>query len=167
MSTKTRGVVIFQHQRGALWLTNIVRNADGTIKSGYVQNGLWQFEVRSGECLAKDSNDFVVNRWPLEKPLIEVPIPRDVSGDYNDVIAWAEGELNAGRHAANGDGQSELTTGLDAGTTKLLHELRHFAWQHGEANTVCRLDEILGGNPMELLRKKYAPNQEYGSTPCL
>ncbi len=54
------------------------------------------------------------------------------------------------------DGQSELTAGLDAETVKLLHEIRHFAWRHGETNTVRKLDKILGGNPMELLRKKYA-----------
>jgi hypothetical protein len=35
-----------------------------------------------------------------------------------------------------------------------LESIRHFAWQHGEGNTVRLIDEKLGGTPSERLRNK-------------
>jgi hypothetical protein len=66
---KTRGVVIFKELCGkwkaSLWLTDVKRNPDSTIKSGWVANGCWNYERRGNEELAKDSN-VIVNRWPIE-----------------------------------------------------------------------------------------------------
>lgn len=76
-----------------LYLSPAHYDKDGTIKSGYVVNGDWNFEVRGSECLAKAGNH-IVNRWPKPEKFLEVKIPRgqfmNNSYDYNKVIKWAE-----------------------------------------------------------------------------
>lgn len=84
-------VVVF-FSRGPLWLNNVKRSPDGSVKSGYVINGDWNFEVRGGEHLAKDGR-FIVNRWPAE-PLREVEVTAKFGyHQYNEAIAWASAQL--------------------------------------------------------------------------
>lgn len=80
--------VVLLTPRGALLLTKVKRDDAGRVKSGYVENGAWNFEIRGGEQLAKSGNT-IVNRWP-DSPSKEVVIPDTVRGDYNAVITWAE-----------------------------------------------------------------------------
>lgn len=72
----TRGVVLFFENNGkwkaSLWLKDVKRNEDGSIKSGWVANGAWNYERRDNEELAKDDN-FIVNRWPIQ-PYKEVEV---------------------------------------------------------------------------------------------
>ena len=76
---------------GPLLLRDIVRNKDGTLKAGYVVNGGWRFEIREGEYLCKSGNE-IVTRCEISKcpPAREVAVPANVSGNYNEIIAWAE-----------------------------------------------------------------------------
>lgn len=74
---------------GPLLLMNVIRLSNGVIKSGYVVNGGWNFEIRNNECLAKDGNK-IVNRWPFPNYARFIEIPGDMKGDYNKIIAWAE-----------------------------------------------------------------------------
>lgn len=118
-------VVVFT-PRGELFLTHIVRDPNGAIKSGWVVNGAWTFEVKDGEHLAKDGH-VIVNRWPAGGPLREVAVPSKISDhNYNAALDWArkqvstkqenldrvilalenEGKLHA---AAQGDGKAFST----------------------------------------------------------
>lgn len=83
--------VVFAAEGGgcSLLLTGIRRGSDGAVKSGWVVNGGWDFEVRDGECLAK-SEDRIVSRWPAPGDLCEIAIDPGVRGDYNRKIQWAE-----------------------------------------------------------------------------
>lgn len=83
-------VVLFT-PRGALFLSNVTRDNSGRVKSGYVENGAWHFEIRGKEQLAKAGNT-IVTRWP-DAPSKEVVVPDTVRGDYNDVIRWAERKI--------------------------------------------------------------------------
>lgn len=77
---------------GPLVLTRVTRNADGSLKSGYVVNGDWQFEIRGNEYLCK-AGSHVVTRWQQARlqPLREVTVPASMrSKHYNEIIAWAE-----------------------------------------------------------------------------
>lgn len=72
----TRGVVLFFESNGkweaSLWLKDVKRNEDGSIKSGWVVNGAWNYERRGDEELAKDGNK-IMNRWPIQ-PYKEVEV---------------------------------------------------------------------------------------------
>lgn len=66
--TSSRGCVLFcENSNGkwvaSLWLTQINRNPDGSVKTGWVVNGSWNFERRGSEELAKKGNT-IMNRWP-------------------------------------------------------------------------------------------------------
>lgn len=78
---RTRRVFIYPEN---LLLEDVVRFASGAIKSGWVINGHWIFEVRGDEHLAKNGNH-IVNRWAAHH-LIEVEISDDAPGDYNELI---------------------------------------------------------------------------------
>lgn len=79
--TKSRGTVIFKYfdfckqWKAELWLSSVKRNTDGTIKSGWVVNGAWNYERRGNEELAKNGNE-IRNRWPIEV-YKEVPVTED------------------------------------------------------------------------------------------
>lgn len=89
-------VVLFFDGRSPLYLRDVRRDADGRVKSGYVVNGDWNFEIRGDECLAKSGNS-IVNRWQLDRTLVrEVVVPPEIQGHYDDVIAWAEKQLSLG-----------------------------------------------------------------------
>ena len=66
----------------SLYLQHVVFK-DGALKSGWVANGHWNFEIRKEECLAKHGN-CIVNRWPLA-PYITLYV-KEFSYDYNNVI---------------------------------------------------------------------------------
>lgn len=87
-------VVIFTTYN-PLYLLRVRRFENGTIRSGHVVNGGWNFEIRNGECLAKAGN-YIVNRWPCPSDLEEVAIPDNVQGDYNDLIIWAQRQYRQG-----------------------------------------------------------------------
>jgi hypothetical protein len=57
-------------------LSNIRRDAAGTIKRGFVENGHWTLTAKR---IAPED--------------IEIAVPDDVDGDYNDVISWAQERL--------------------------------------------------------------------------
>lgn len=80
-------VVLFPHT-SPLLLKNVKRTPDGAVKSGYVENGGWQFEVRGKDCLAKSGNT-VVNRWPKPDVIPEVAVDQSWRGGYNEVIERA------------------------------------------------------------------------------
>jgi hypothetical protein len=83
-------VVLFHPKHGAdLYLSEVKRHEDGSIKSGYVMNGAWNFERRlDGQVLAKDGR-FIVTRW-ADPAYTEFPVPADWRGDYNSIMARAE-----------------------------------------------------------------------------
>lgn len=74
---------------GALLLDHVVRNSDGSIKSGLVVNGRWKFVVKDDECLAKSGNH-IVTRWQKPESIPEVAVSPEHHGEYNEIIAWAE-----------------------------------------------------------------------------
>ncbi len=70
-AVKNKGVVLFFENwegkwKADLWLTDVKRNEDGSIKSGWVVNGAWNYERRKDEELAKDSN-IIRNRWVIRQ----------------------------------------------------------------------------------------------------
>ncbi len=83
----SRVVLFCGEDESALLLSDVRRTSDGTVKSGYVENGGWNFEYRDGELLAKAGN-LIVNRYPTTN-FREVRVPADLKGDYNAVIEWA------------------------------------------------------------------------------
>lgn len=71
-----------------LYLTDVVLDEKGMVKTGFVENGGWNFEMRNGECLAKRGNT-IVNRWKPTGDMTPLVVPDSLDGSYNDVIAWA------------------------------------------------------------------------------
>ena len=85
-------VVIFVDGRTSLLLSGVKRNKDGSVKTGFVENGLWDFEIRKGEFLCKSGN-YIVNRFPAPD-FTEMKIPKSVKGDYNEIMYWAQEKLD-------------------------------------------------------------------------
>lgn len=80
---------------GPLLLRDIVRNADGTLKSGFVVNGSWRLEIRGGEYLCKAEGGHIVTRYAVDRhpATREVEVPASMRPswrNYNEVITWAE-----------------------------------------------------------------------------
>ena len=80
-------ICLFLNGEPSLLLRDVKRDSKGKIKSGFVVNGAWGFEIHKGEVLAK-SDDYIVSRWPVPD-YVEVEIPKHVKGDYNSVMNWA------------------------------------------------------------------------------
>lgn len=80
-----KSVALLLDGRADLLLTSVVRNADGSIKSGEVVNGAWTLNVRDGEVYC-DNGPSLRSRpaW------VEIEIPDHVGGDYNEILEWAE-----------------------------------------------------------------------------
>lgn len=77
-----------------LLLSCIRRDGDGKITSGYVENGDWLMKIIGGQLGVFDGNDYVVSQCSVkESVLIEVPVPSHVTGNYNEIIEWARGQL--------------------------------------------------------------------------
>lgn len=82
-------MIVLLHEGHVEFLLSDVKYAeDGSIKSGYVENGCWNYLVKGGEELAKDGR-FIVNRWPKREYSI-VDVPSSIKGDYNAIMCWAE-----------------------------------------------------------------------------
>lgn len=81
-------ICLFLNGEPSLLLTDVKRDSKGKIKSGFVVNGAWDFEILKGEVLVK-SHDYIVSRWPVPE-YVEVEIPKDLKGDYNSVMNWAK-----------------------------------------------------------------------------
>jgi len=86
------GVVLFEKGEATLWLTGVKRFPDGSIKTGYVVNGDWNFERKNGVVFAKNSFGHIVNRWS-DPGYIERPAPKGHPDDYNEVMAKAQEEF--------------------------------------------------------------------------
>lgn len=80
--------VLFPHT-SPLLLERVTRADDGSVRTGFVVNGGWNFEVRGDECLAKSGNA-IVTRWPKPTEMPEVKVPDNWRGDYNKIIARAK-----------------------------------------------------------------------------
>ena len=85
-------IVLFEEDRASLLLSGVVYGEDGNIRFGDVINGLWRLEIRDGEFLAKSGN-YIVNRRPAPDYEI-VEIPKEVKGDYDEIMDWAQQEYN-------------------------------------------------------------------------
>lgn len=83
-------ICLFLDGEPSLLLSEVKRDKEGNLKSGFVENGLWNFEIRKGEALAKSGN-YIVNRWPVPD-YYEMDIPDKVKGGYNTVMEWARKE---------------------------------------------------------------------------
>ena len=88
-------ICLFLNGECHLLLRNVERDINGSLKSGVVVNGIWNFEIRNGEVLAKSGNDIVARR-PLPD-YVEVEIPANIHGDYSEIMNWAERILNEER----------------------------------------------------------------------
>lgn len=84
-------IVLLRDGRADLLLSEVKYNADGSVKSGFVVNGAWNYEVRGGEELAKSGN-YIATRWPARTYTL-VEVPKEVKGDYNEIMRWAEEQI--------------------------------------------------------------------------
>lgn len=85
-------ICLFLDGEPSLLLSSVKRDSEGRLKSGVVQNGGWNFEIRKYEALAKAGNS-IVTRWPLPD-YTEMEIPAHVRGGYNTIMEWARQEYN-------------------------------------------------------------------------
>lgn len=69
------------------------RQKDGTVKTGYVVNGDWNYERRGDYVLARDNNGRIANKWLYTPTDREVSVPPNIKGHYNDIINWAMGTI--------------------------------------------------------------------------
>ncbi len=81
-------IVLFEDGRASLLLSGVKRDSEGKIKTGFVENGLWDFLIKGEEVLSKDGK-FIVTRQPIPD-YFEMEIPKEVKGDYNVVMRWAQ-----------------------------------------------------------------------------
>lgn len=81
-------VVIFPNE---LLLSDVVRHADGSIHTGFVENGGWYFKRESGTQQSW-SGSKKVHAWP-DHAIQEVPAGK--RGDYNKIISDARQRLGA------------------------------------------------------------------------
>lgn len=87
-------IVLLNNGCADLLLSQVNYNEDGSVKSGFVENGSWYYEVKDGEELASDEWN-IRNRWPARNLHI-IDVPKGVKGDYNDIMVWAEEQYNRG-----------------------------------------------------------------------
>lgn len=83
-------ICLFLDGQPSLLLSQVKRDKEGKLKSGFVENGLWNFEIRKGEALAKAGN-YIVNRWPAPE-YYEMEIAEKVEDGYNTIMDWARKE---------------------------------------------------------------------------
>lgn len=77
-------IVLFENGEPSLLLRDVKYDNEGNLKSGYVVNGAWNFEIRDGEVLAKAGNTIVTRRSVPDYDIMEVP--KEIKGDYNSVM---------------------------------------------------------------------------------
>ncbi|SEJ84910.1 hypothetical protein [Achromobacter sp. NFACC18-2] len=90
------GVVLFDKGRACLYLRDVKRHEDGSIKQAWVVNGLWTFKRRDGVCEAYDywHPNTPVNSWP-DPGFEERPAPS--GNDYQDVMNKAQEDYDRTR----------------------------------------------------------------------
>jgi hypothetical protein len=79
-------VVMFYGKEPQYVLSDIERDASGTIRKAEVVNGAWTLRVTDTEHQAL-AGRHIKNRWPKPSDVREVIVPN--GGDYNDIIARA------------------------------------------------------------------------------
>lgn len=89
-------VVIF-YDGSPLLLSEIKRDENGLVRSGYVENGHWKLRVISNRFQAYDGEQ-LKNEWQV-LTVLEVKIPDSIKGDYNLVIEYARDELKSGNYS--------------------------------------------------------------------
>lgn len=77
-------IVLFENGEASLLLSDVKYDTEGNLKSGFVVNGGWNFEIRNGEVLAKAGNTIVTRRAVPDYDIME--IPKEIKGDYNSVM---------------------------------------------------------------------------------
>lgn len=90
--------VIF-YDGSALLLSNVRRDKNGFITSGFVENGFWKLKVIGNRFYAYDhayEKRLLKNEWVVFR-VQEVAIPLEIKGDYNVLIEYARDEVAAGR----------------------------------------------------------------------
>lgn len=90
------GVVLFDKGRASLYLTDVKRHEDGSIKQAWVSNGCWIFKRRDGVCAAYDHwfPRKPVNSWD-DPGYEERPAPK--GKDYQDVMNKAQEDYDRTR----------------------------------------------------------------------
>jgi len=83
-------ICLFLNGEPSLLLRDVKLDSEGKLKSGFVVNGIWNFEIRRDEVLAKNGNH-IVNRFPVPD-YHEVEIPNTVKGEYWTIMDWARKE---------------------------------------------------------------------------
>jgi hypothetical protein len=108
-----RRVVLFA-DTSALLLSDVRRTASGEVKSGYVVNGGWQFEVQGSECVSKWAGR-VVYRWPKPDNMSEIVVPDSWTGTYDEILHRVKSSLGLDKTAAAAE---EIANDLtDVGTS--------------------------------------------------
>lgn len=81
-------ILLFENGEPSLLLSGVKYDSKGNLKSGFVENGCWNFEIKDGEFLARNDKwgqDWIVTRRPApEYEIMEVP--EEIKGDYNSVM---------------------------------------------------------------------------------
>lgn len=85
-------ICLFKEDEAWLLLRDVRRDLEGNIKFAQVVNGGWNLEIRNNEVLAKSGN-YIVSREPLSE-YYEMEIPKNVVGDYQDVMDYAKEEYS-------------------------------------------------------------------------
>lgn len=86
-------VIIFSGGEPQLLLERVVLDVNGRVRTGDVVNGAWELEITpAGEMLAK-AGEQVVNSWPLYPDYLQVNVPKEWRGDYNEIMGRAAKEL--------------------------------------------------------------------------
>lgn len=89
---RTQLVVLWLDDRVYL-LDDIYRDSEGWITRATVVNGYWSliFEPQNWLAYAQGTRA-LLEKWPV-KVYQELAVPSAMRGDYNDILAWAEGVL--------------------------------------------------------------------------
>jgi hypothetical protein len=90
-SSKTKRVVVFFNGKASLLLSKITRNMDSSLKSGYVVNGDWTATIKDGFVCTSCQDGY---KFLLPLDVLEVEVPDDMQGDYNEIMYWAKQSLN-------------------------------------------------------------------------
>ncbi|AAX63508.1 hypothetical protein PHG31p19 [Aeromonas phage 31] len=69
-------------------LLNFFSMTEGVIQNGYVENGSWEFSRVDGILCIEGDKEHPI---PDFEHIVEVP--DEMAGDYNEIISWAEKQL--------------------------------------------------------------------------
>lgn len=79
-----------------LLLSNVKKSKEGRLVCGFVENGSWYARITDVEFQCCDGYDHIVTRLNRvnDDDLIYC-VPKEVEGDYNEVIQYMENSLGA------------------------------------------------------------------------